>query len=444
MTDYIQNEEPTNHVDSLTTATEVPATEPPSAPTNSTASRPAQARLVKIKFRSAGRHYDFNALALTLSPGDKVIVETDRGRALGTVVSEPREASGAEIPEGLKNILRHAVADDLTMAATFATRERDALRFCRDRVAERKMDMKLVRAEYLFDGSKIIFYFTADGRVDFRELVKDLAHYFHTRIEMRQIGVRDEAKLIGGIGVCGRELCCSSYLTEFAPVSVKMAKEQGLALNPTKISGQCGRLLCCLAYEYDTYCDLKKSLPKCGRKVMIEGREGEVIDQHLLRQTVTVAFSDQKVVMSADEIEKGIMPHRQQPSASGHMQADRSASPPPSRMRERSNREQQGVQGQPSGRAKQQPQQGQRPQQQQQPPQRQAQPERPQPQPQKTQQQQPKTGQAHKPIPQQIKSVQQQPAQTDTASGEGRRKRHRHRRRSGRKPDTQNSPESGE
>ena len=267
--------------------------------------------LVKIKFRPAGRHYDFSAGKVPLTKGDRVVVETERGRALGTVVTFARHVADKDLPEGLKVVLRLAGGEDLTMAANFNAKEEFALRFCRERIAERKMAMKLVRAEYLFDGSKIIFYFTADGRVDFRELVKDLAHHFHTRIEMRQIGVRDEAKLIGGIGICGRELCCSSYLTEFAPVSVKMAKEQELALNPNKISGQCGRLLCCLAYEYETYCDMKKGLPKCGRKVTVDGREGEVISQHILRQTVTVNFGpQQRIEMTAEEVEKGIMPQR--------------------------------------------------------------------------------------------------------------------------------------
>ena len=156
------------------------------------------------------------------------------------------------------------------------------------------MEMKLVRVEYLFDGSKAIFYFTADGRVDFRELVKDLAHAFHTRIEMRQIGVRDEAKMVGGIGICGRELCCSSFLRDFEPVSVKMAKEQNLALNPTKISGQCGRLLCCLGYEFETYCTLRKCLPKCGKRVQCGGVKGEVIKLNVLDGTVTVKTDDDR------------------------------------------------------------------------------------------------------------------------------------------------------
>jgi cell fate regulator YaaT (PSP1 superfamily) len=165
------------------------------------------------------------------------------------------------------------------------------------------MEMKLVRVEYLFDGSKAIFYFTADGRVDFRELVKDLAHTFHTRIEMRQIGVRDEAKMVGGIGICGRELCCSSFLREFEPVSVKMAKEQSLALNPTKISGQCGRLLCCLGYEFDTYCTLRKCLPKCGKRVHCGDVAGEVTKLNVLEGTVTIRTDDDRsVVLKGDDI----------------------------------------------------------------------------------------------------------------------------------------------
>jgi cell fate regulator YaaT (PSP1 superfamily) len=245
-------------------------------------------RIVPLKFQQAGRQYDFNALAMELKAGDKVIVETDRGRAMAIVVIPPREIPESEAPEGLKSILRSATEEDLALAETNAAREKTAHRFCKERIHERKLEMKLVRAEYAFDGSKIIFFFTADGRIDFRELVKDLAHHFHTRIEMRQIGVRDEAKLVGGLGICGRELCCCSFLTQFNPVSVKMAKEQGLALNPTKISGQCGRLLCCLGYEYETYGELKKGMPKCGKKVMWENRECEVTAQDILQQKVTL------------------------------------------------------------------------------------------------------------------------------------------------------------
>lgn len=264
-------------------------------------------RIVSIKFRSAGKHYDFNAQGFDLPAGTRVIVETDRGRALGTVVQPPRDLPRLEAPEDLKAVLRPASDEDIALSASNASKEKEAYRFCLQRIRDRKMEMKLVRAEYLFDGSKIIFYFTADGRIDFRELVKDLAHYFHTRIEMRQIGVRDEAKLTGGLGICGRELCCCTFLSDFTPVSVKMAKEQGLALNPNKISGQCGRLLCCLSYEFETYCSLKKSLPKCGRKVHLCGKEAEVIDQNVLSQTVTVAFEDgSRKDVTTDEIEKGL------------------------------------------------------------------------------------------------------------------------------------------
>ncbi len=259
-------------------------------------------QIVTIKFRTAGKHYDFNAKDLPLKKGEKVIVETDRGRALGIVVVPPVAKEANELPKGLKNVLRMATDEDLAMSATNAAREETALRYCRQRVRERKMEMKLVKAEYLFDGSKIVFYFTADGRIDFRELVKDLAHHFHTRIEMRQIGVRDEAKLIGGIGVCGRTLCCCTHMTEFAPVSVKMAKEQQLALNPNKISGQCGRLLCCLGYEYETYCKQRKGMPKCGHKMCVEGHETKVVDIDILQQKVTLRVDDgRNLKLSKDE-----------------------------------------------------------------------------------------------------------------------------------------------
>lgn len=245
-------------------------------------------RIVPLKFQNAGRQYDFNALSIELKPGDKVIVETDRGRAMAIAVTAPREVEESKAPEGLKPILRTATEEDLALADTNAAREQDAYRFCVQKIHSRQLEMKLVRAEYAFDGSKIIFFFTADGRIDFRELVKDLAHHFHTRIEMRQIGVRDEAKLVGGLGICGRELCCCSFLTQFNPVSVKMAKEQGLALNPSKISGQCGRLLCCLGYEFETYSQLRKGMPKTGKKIMWQDREHEVINQDILRQQITL------------------------------------------------------------------------------------------------------------------------------------------------------------
>lgn len=251
-----------------------------------------QLKLVSISFHSAGKIFDFEAHDLNLLPGDKVVVETERGRALGTVINHPRDVSPEDAPPKLKSVMRLATDSDLQMSSNNTQREKEALLFCQQRVHERKMEMKLVRAEYLFDGSKIIFYFTADGRIDFRELVRDLAQHFRTRIEMRQIGVRDEAKLVGGLGICGRELCCSNHLREFVPVSVKMAKAQGLALNPTKISGQCGRLLCCLAYEYETYNDMMKALPKCGKKLQLSSGTAEVIALDVLAQKVTLAHQN--------------------------------------------------------------------------------------------------------------------------------------------------------
>ena len=254
------------------------------------------ARIVRIQFSTAGKLYDFSVGRATLKPGDRVIVETERGKSIGQVVAGPLEIDDAALPEGMKQVQRLAEPSDLATQAANTAKEKEAHKFCLNRIKEREMDMKLVKVEYLFDGSKAIFYFTADGRVDFRELVKDLAHAFHTRIEMRQIGVRDESKMVGGIGICGRELCCSSYLREFEPVSVKMAKEQSLALNPSKISGQCGRLLCCLSYEFETYCSLRKGLPKCGKRVQCGCVDGEVVKVNVLAGTVTVRNSDDTMV----------------------------------------------------------------------------------------------------------------------------------------------------
>lgn len=260
-------------------------------------------RIVAVSFQSAGKIFDFNSCDLELAVGDKVIVETERGRALAYVVVPPREETPDSSHPKLKNVLRIANEADLEMAEKNSEREAEALQFCKQRVSERKMEMKLVRAEYLFDGSKIVFYFTADGRVDFRELVRDLAQHFRTRIEMRQIGVRDEAKMVGGLGVCGRELCCCTYLRNFAPVSVKMAKAQGLALNPSKISGQCGRLLCCLGYEYETYNDLKKNLPKCGKKITLPSGQAEVVSVNILGQKITVNENGQRREIPLCELE---------------------------------------------------------------------------------------------------------------------------------------------
>ncbi len=261
------------------------------------------ATIVKVQFQKAGRLYDFLTGELVLQKDEMVIVETDRGKTIGQIIKGPVTVPDAELPDGIKTVVRKALPEDIESAARNRTKEKDAFAFCLNRIKERGMDMKLVKVEYLFDGSKAIFYFTADGRIDFRELVKDLAHAFHTRIEMRQIGVRDEAGMVGGIGICGRELCCCSFLREFEPVSVKMAKEQNLALNPTKISGQCGRLLCCLAYEYETYCSLKKGMPKCGKKVKCGDVEGEIVKTNILDGTVTVKTADDhEVILRGDEI----------------------------------------------------------------------------------------------------------------------------------------------
>lgn len=253
-------------------------------------------RVVSIQFNPAGKMYDFNAGTLDLKPGNRVVVETERGISLGTVVTGPEEKDETSFSHPVAPVQRLLGPDDEKTLAHHSRREKEAYDFCLRRIKERNMDMKLVRVEHLFDGSKAIFYFTADGRVDFRELVKDLAHTFHTRIEMRQIGVRDEAKMVGGLGICGRELCCASFLRDFQPVSVKMAKEQNLALNPSKISGQCGRLLCCLDYEYETYCDLRKNFPKCGKRVRTVQGSGTVEKMNLLTGELILRQEDGKQV----------------------------------------------------------------------------------------------------------------------------------------------------
>ncbi|MDD2734665.1 MAG: stage 0 sporulation family protein [Desulfuromonadaceae bacterium] len=258
--------------------------------------------IVTIQFSKAGKIYDFDAGALELAAGDHVIVETERGAGVGQVVKPPvRKEAGAA--GSLTLVKRKATPEDMATVARIAQKEQEAYRFCVDRIMERSMPMKLVRVEYQFDSSKAVFFFTADGRVDFRDLVKDLAHSFHTRIEMRQIGVRDEAKMTGGIAICGRELCCSSFLREFQPVSVKMAKEQNLALNPNKISGQCGRLLCCLDYEYETYCCLRKNFPKSGKRVRTVNAVGVVDKVNILTGNITLKLDDNKIItIKRDEI----------------------------------------------------------------------------------------------------------------------------------------------
>jgi cell fate regulator YaaT (PSP1 superfamily) len=258
--------------------------------------------IVTIQFNTASKMYDFDAGSLELAKGDYIVVETERGVGVGQLVKPPVEKDAGETG-ALTLVMRKATPDDMATVALISQKEQEAYRFCVNRIIERNMPMKLVRVEYQFDSSKAVFFFTADGRVDFRDLVKDLAHTFHTRIEMRQIGVRDEAKMTGGIGICGRELCCSSFLREFQPVSVKMAKEQNLALNPNKISGQCGRLLCCLDYEYETYCCLRKNFPKSGKRVRTVNAVGVVDKVNILTGNITLKLDDNKiVVIKRDEI----------------------------------------------------------------------------------------------------------------------------------------------
>ena len=221
-------------------------------------------KIVGVRFRTAGKVYYFGPKNLDLKIGDRVIVETARGVEMGTVAVAPKEVPDDEVVQPLKTVQRIATEEDFKRAEKNKEKEKEAFKICQEKIKKHKLEMKLVDAEYTFDNNKLLFYFTADGRIDFRELVKDLASVFRTRIELRQIGVRDETKIMGGIGICGRPLCCSSYLTDFVPVSIKMAKEQNLSLNPTKISGVCGRLMCCLKNEQETYEYLNSLLPNIG------------------------------------------------------------------------------------------------------------------------------------------------------------------------------------
>ena len=246
-------------------------------------------KVVGVRFRSAGKIYYFDPAECDMKVGTHVIVETARGVEYGTVMIAPREVADDKVVQPIKSVIRVATKEDEKQERRNKEKEKDAFKICLEKIAKHKLEMKLVEAEYTFDNNKLLFYFTADGRIDFRELVKDLASVFRTRIELRQIGVRDETKILGGIGICGRELCCKSYLSEFAPVSIKMAKEQNLSLNPTKISGVCGRLMCCLKNEEETYEYLNSRLPNIGDTVTtIDGVRGEVQSVNVLRQLVKV------------------------------------------------------------------------------------------------------------------------------------------------------------
>lgn len=257
-------------------------------------------KVIGVRFRTAGKVYFFDPVQLEIKRGDHVIVETARGIEFGTVVAGVHEVEDDKVIQPLKPVMRIAGERDIEQEAANKEKEKEAFKICKEKILKHGLEMKLIDAEYTFDNNKVLFYFTADGRIDFRELVKDLASVFKTRIELRQIGVRDETKIRGGIGICGRPLCCHSYLSDFVPVSIKMAKEQNLSLNPTKISGVCGRLMCCLTNEEETYEELNRQLPGVGDHVTTpEGLHGEVQAVHVLRQIV-------KVIVTLDNDEKEI------------------------------------------------------------------------------------------------------------------------------------------
>ena len=260
--------------------------------------------IIGVSFRQGGKVYFFDPGDEQIERGEHVIVETAKGVEYGTVVVPNREMAEEKIVAPLKKIIRVATPKDEDIALKNREKEKDAYKICLEKIAKHRLEMKLIAAEYTFDNNKLLFYFTADGRIDFRELVKDLASVFRTRIELRQIGVRDETKICGGIGICGRTLCCHSYLSEFAPVSIKMAKEQNLSLNPTKISGGCGRLMCCLKYEEEAYEELNSRLPHIGSHVKTaEGLDAEVQSVSVLKQVV-------KVIVFLDDGEKEVREYR--------------------------------------------------------------------------------------------------------------------------------------
>lgn len=261
-------------------------------------------KVIGVRFRQAGKVYFFDPLDMNIEKGQHVIVETARGIEYGSVVLGIREVEEDKVVLPLKPVIRIATEEDDIREQGNREKEKEAYKICLEKIRKHGLEMKLIEAEYTFDNNKVLFYFTADGRIDFRELVKDLASVFRTRIELRQIGVRDETKIRGGLGICGRELCCKSYLAEFAPVSIKMAKDQNLSLNPTKISGVCGRLMCCLKNEEDTYEYLNSNLPNVGDRVTTsDGLSGEVTSVNVLRQLV-------KVIVTVGRDEKDIKEYK--------------------------------------------------------------------------------------------------------------------------------------
>jgi len=248
--------------------------------------------IVGVRFKNVGKVYYFDPGEFKLNKASYAIVETARGLECGEVAIANREVEDNTIAAPLKKVIRQATFEDMEQNENNARKEKEAFRICMQKITEHKLDMKLVEVEYTFDASKILFYFTADGRIDFRDLVKDLARIFRTRIELRQIGVRDEAKMLGGLGICGKPFCCSTFLGDFQPVSIKMAKEQGLSLNPVKISGTCGRLMCCLKYEQEAYEDLLKKTPKVGAIVDCPDGRGTVIDNNLLTGMLKIRLDE--------------------------------------------------------------------------------------------------------------------------------------------------------
>ena len=269
--------------------------------------------VIGVRFRNAGKIYYFDPQQLEIKRGQHVIVETARGVEYGEVVLGNKEVDDGKVIQPLKSVIRVATPEDDAKEAKNHEKEKDAFKICLEKIAKHGLEMKLIDAEYTFDNNKVLFYFTADGRIDFRELVKDLAAVFKTRIELRQIGVRDETKILGGIGICGRPLCCNTHLSEFIPVSIKMAKEQNLSLNPTKISGVCGRLMCCLKHEADTYEYLNSKLPDVGDFVKtFDGMKGEVASVNVLRQTVKllVDINDEKELKEYKIEELKYKPHK--------------------------------------------------------------------------------------------------------------------------------------
>ncbi|MDD6207912.1 MAG: stage 0 sporulation family protein [Clostridiales bacterium] len=273
-------------------------------------------RVIGVRFRRAGKVYFFDPAGLDIKKDDNVIVETARGVEYGRVVLGPKDVEEEKVIQPLKAVIRIATPEDDKREENNRKKEKDAYQICLQKIAKHGLEMKLIEAEYTFDNNKVLFYFTADGRIDFRELVKDLASVFKTRIELRQVGVRDETKIVGGIGICGRTLCCNTYLTEFAPVSIRMAKEQNLSLNPTKISGACGRLMCCLKNEEEAYEELNSKLPAVGDKVTTpDGNRGEVQSVSVLKQLVKVIITvenDEKEIHEYKVDELKFKPRRRQ------------------------------------------------------------------------------------------------------------------------------------